>query len=230
MVLFRAVFCAFYFVFLTCSSAFGETWRIASLEWPPYSGSKLAGSGTAVEALRSILKDQQITLVVDFMPWPRAKTVAATEDYVGYFPAWPEEVLSGFEPSLPITTSQIGIIQHKNKQIAWTDLRDLFDNHKVGFVTSYVYPQAIQDLISEVYGQNSGEENEHDLARTLAAGRVDVAVTDPNVMMFVANELSLEGIEPNSRVLHQHPLVLAVAKKGNYQERIRVLNSAITAK
>ncbi|MEP1930410.1 MAG: hypothetical protein ABJJ37_03945 [Roseibium sp.] len=221
---------AFILILFGATSSTSEAWKIASLEWPPYSGSKLDRNGTAIDELRSALKQLDIELEVDFMPWTRAKAVASSEEYVGYFPAWPEEVVSGFEPTRPISLSEVGIVQRAGVDIVWSDLLDLFNSYRIGFVRNYVYPDSIQELIDRHYGQDQGSENEHDLARTLAAGRIDIALTDPAVLFHVADELSLSGINPTPIILHKHPLVLAMNKREGYQRRLRRLNAVVTMK
>jgi polar amino acid transport system substrate-binding protein len=205
-----------------------ETWRITSLEWPPYSGSNLKGGGKAIEALRIALKKAEIELEVDFMPWTRAQSVAAFPQYIGYFPAWPEEVREGFAASDPVDLSLVGVLQRKGLSATWSTIEELFQKYRVGFVKSYVYPADLQRQIYQNYDPEDGAENEHDLARVLDAGRVDVALTDPKVMMHVAKELSLKGIDNNAKILQQHPLVLALSMKEGYEEKRILLNSLLS--
>lgn len=205
-----------------------ETWRIASLEWPPYSGSALQDGGLAVQALRAALGRADIDLVVDYMPWTRAHAIAKSPAYVGYFPAWPEEVLEGFAPSLPVSQSVVGAVMNADADLNWSNVEDLFDRHRIGFVGSYVYPIEIQREILEHYQVEDGAENEHDLARVLAAGRVDVVLTDPNVLRFVAAELSIKSRDYKVHVFHEHPLVMAFTKRAGFAEKRDLLNNLLT--
>lgn len=214
---------------LSCNSSFSvaETWRITSLEWPPYSGANLKGGGKAIVALRAALKNAEIDLEVDFMPWTRAQSVASSPEYVGYFPAWPEEVKEGFAASAPVDLSLVGVLQRKGTDTNWTSIEELFLKYRVGFVRSYVYPAELQRQIYQSYDPEDGAEDEHDLARVLDAGRVDVALTDPMVMMHVAEELSLTEIDGKAKILQQHPLVLALSKKEGYEEKRQLLNKLL---
>lgn len=207
--------------------AWAETWRIASLEWPPYAGSSLTDGGAAISALRKALENADIRLEVDYMPWTRAQAVAQTANYVGYFPAWPEEVLDGFVASAPVSLSLVGVMQREYTTASWTTIEEMFQNYRVGFVRSYVYPAALQRQIYHYYDPEDGAENEHDLARVLAAGRVDFALTDPAVMLHVAEELSLRGIDKNAKILQKHPLVMAISMKSGHEAKLELINKLL---
>lgn len=223
----RIVLCLYLLMSLGNLPARAETWRIASLEWPPYAGADLEGGGTAIQDLRKLLIRAGIDLEVDFMPWPRAKTLAGTAAYIGYYPAWPEEVQDNFAFSNAVSMSAIGIIWNRDDTPDWTSLAHLFDTNRVGFIRSYRYPVEFQTLITKHYGVKGGVENESDLVRVLAAGRVDIALTDPTVLHTVAEKLSLGGIPTKSEILKRHPLVLALEKTDGYEARLEMLNRLI---
>jgi len=205
-----------------------ETWRIASIEWPPYAGSTLKDGGLAIRDLQLLLNREGVELAVDYMPWTRALTVARSADYVGYFPAWPEEVQAGFAASNTISQSVVGAVMLAGASHDWSSLDDLFDHHRVGFVGSYVYPVEIQKQILEHYQVEDGAENEQDLARVLAAGRVDVAVTDPDVLQHVAAQLSITDKPFKVRVFHQHPLVMAFTMHPGFEKKRALLNRLLS--
>ena len=223
------IFVSFVLLFgLFTSPLRAETWRIASIEWPPYAGSTLKDGGIAIRDLQLLLKRVDVDLVVDYMPWTRALTVARSAAYVGYFPAWPEEVQTGFAPSQAISQSVVGAVMLAGASHDWASLEDLFDRHRVGFVGSYVYPIDIQKEILEHYQVEDGAENEQDLARVLAAGRVDVALTDPGVLQHVAAQFSITDKPFKVRVFHQHPLVLAFTKHKGFEARRDLLNRLLS--
>ncbi|MES0808951.1 hypothetical protein ABLO27_05680 [Roseibium sp. SCPC15] len=228
MVLFRTLASLMTLTSVSLDPAKAETWKIAAPEWPPYASATLAKNGKAIAALRNALAKAGIDLKVEFMPWTRAQTVAGSPDYTGYFPAWPEEVLDGFTASDPVAWSMVGIAQRSDTTIEWSTLEDLFLNYRVGFVKTYVYPSDMQRQIYRYYDPDDGAENEQDLARVLAAGRVDVALTDPIVMLHTAQDLSLDGIDETVTILQRHPLVLAFTKHGNYEDKLRLLNGLLS--
>lgn len=89
-----------------------EEWKITSLDWEPYSSSTMASQGNIIQKLRNLLKTEGIDLIVEFYPWKRSKFLAKKEGYVGYFPAWPEEVdPCCFFASPPIGLSEIAVMK-----------------------------------------------------------------------------------------------------------------------
>lgn len=217
-------FCAISFAAATASA---ETWKIASPEWPPYAGAHLPENGRAIEKLRSILSNAGITLVVEFMPWSRAQTIAASAGYVGYFPAREQDVCEEFATTHPVTFSKVGVVKREETTLEWSGLDVLFENYRIGFVASHVYPPEIQRQIYLHYQPEDGTVNEEDLARILAAGRVEAALADPEVLFHITKRLSLNGIDPNPRVLERLPLVLALVKSEGYERRMNLLNELL---
>lgn len=207
--------------------AHAETWKIASLEWPPYSSSSLSNQGTAISRLRSLLARAGISLEVEFVPWTRARTISASEDFVGYFPAWPSEVGEGFVSTKTVAFSRVGIVKRVESSLFWTTVEDLFAKYRIGFVRNHVYPADLQRLIYQHYQPEDGTENEEDLARILVAGRIDAALTDPEVILHLADKLSLNGIDKSTGILQIQPLSLAIHRSSGYEERLDLLNELI---
>lgn len=227
MARFAAIVCFLLAVVVFASKVKAETWRLTALHWPPYSSPALKGGGSAIAALRKALDKIGITLKVDYMSFPRAQALAETNDYVGYFPAWPEEIRKGFSGSRPIFMSQIGVVHRAGTPVIWKDAADLFLNHRIGFVRSFVYPDLIQNEINERYTQLAGADNEQDLVRMLAANRIDAAITDPNVMLHVAADLNINGLVAAKRVLFRKPLVVAFSGSNQNDMRKKRLNKAL---
>lgn len=227
MVLFRHSICLIFVLAFQLAAAKADTWRVAALEWPPYASPDLPEGGTAVAALRRILETGGIELQVEYMPWPRAQALARSGSYVGYFPAWPEEVKTGFLGSKPLIQSYVGVVQMKQTPVSWTSLNDLFKKYRVGFVSNYVYPKDIQILIDRNKLFEAGCDNERDLTRKMAAGRLDLAITDPNVMLYFARELGIESLEANPKLITRKPLVLALPNQPASKARHQLLNELI---
>jgi len=142
------------------SSLTEETWKIASLNWEPYSGAEMRTQGNSVQKLRILLKKEKINLIVEFYPWKRAQIIAKNKEYVGYFPAWPEEVYEGFTASPAVDWSEIGIMQHLGSNLRFESVDDLFKNYIVGIVQTYAYPKAIDDAIKKYPNHTEKTPNE----------------------------------------------------------------------
>jgi len=186
-----------------------ETWRITSLAWEPYSGSDIPKQGSSIDILRELLKQEGIELIVEFYPWKRAQMLAAKTGYVGYFPAWPEEVAEGFTASPAIDWSSIGVLKRSNQAISFDSINTLYEKYKVGTVSTYAYPKKITDAMM-LFPQNvSGAPHEEALLKKLSTARTDVAITDPTVMMYLAGKYEITNVEPIEPILMKKQLVLA---------------------
>ncbi|MDX1757089.1 MAG: hypothetical protein R3175_13590 [Marinobacter sp.] len=204
-----------------------ETWKITSLEWPPYSGQDLPGQGTAIAELRGVLAAEGIDLEVRFFPWERAKRAAARPEYVGYFPAWPEEVRAGFIGSRPVQDSIVGVLYRIDQPVRWSSIMELFETHRVGLVQSYVYPDLITRAAQEYPDNVNLAPHEISLMRMLASGRMDVAITDPCVTLYIARRHGITNIQASSRPISIKPLVVAFHARTENLARIEFLNALL---
>lgn len=209
------------------TSTLAETWKITSLEWPPYSGQSLEGGGTAVMALRTLLRKKDIDLVVEFYPWKRAKSYARDSDYVGYFPAWPQGIDEGFVASPTIQKSEVGILYLEGNAPVWGDVHSLFEKYKVGLINTYSYPENIQNAYNS-YKQNTDfSPDEESLIKMLTVGRMDVAITDPKVMLYHANLMGISNIKVSEKIFEKIPLLLSFRNEDDNQTKIELLKSLI---
>jgi polar amino acid transport system substrate-binding protein len=171
--------------------------------------------------LRKKLEGAGVRLEVEFLPWARSKKVAQGDGYVGYCPAWPEEVDPGFFASVPIGYSEVAVIAGRG-DVRFSTLEEVFKSLRVGLVESYVYPKEIQRL-AKVHSQNvSFVQDEDILAKMLYRGRFDVVLTDPAVVRFVAGKLGLSAPVVLS-VVERKPLVLALKNNENGKRQAELL-------
>lgn len=170
------------------------------------------------------MKRKGIDLIVEFYPWKRAKFVAKMEGYVGYFPAWPEEIEKGFKASPPVDWSEIAIMKRKNAHINYETISDLFKKYDVGVVQTYSYPEVIEKAIHKFPNHTDSAPEESSLLLKLSYGRHPVAITDPNVMLYLAKEKSISNIE-TAEVITTKQLVVALKKCTETQDRIKILNN-----
>ncbi|MDD9302031.1 MAG: hypothetical protein HUK40_06665 [Desulfobacter sp.] len=204
-----------------------ETWKLTSLDWQPYAGTEMANQGNSIQKLRILLEKQGITLVVEYYPWKRAQFLARKPEYVGYFPAWPEEVAEDFVASPPIDWSVLGYIKEKHSRVEFNTVQELFKNYTVGIVFTYVYPQAVQKAMTAYPEHTDKSPDEVSLLRKLSLGRFQVALTDPKVMMYLAEKEKISNIEPMTKRLEKKPLVIAFRKGADNQKRITLLESVL---
>ncbi len=63
--------------------------------------------------------------------------------------------------------------------------------------------------------------------KKLSTGRFDVALTDPNVMMYLAKKAGITSLEPMKKDMGNKPLVISIRKGADNQKRIDLLNKIL---
>ena len=150
-----------------------ETWKIASLKWGPYAEPELPDQGSSIQKLRELLKKENITLIVEFYPWTRAKKlVESNSDYVGIFPAWPEDVFDGAIISPAVDWSEISILKVSEHEVNFDTIDELFEKYSVGIVRTYKYPKVIDDAIRKYPHHVESALNELSLLKKLLVAEV----------------------------------------------------------
>jgi len=204
-----------------------EIWKIASLDWQPYSGSDMASEGNSIQKLRELLEKEGVTLKVDFFPWLRAKNKATKKDYIGYFPAWPEEVDKGFVASPAVDWSEVSILAQAENNVSFENIDDLFKKYKVGIVQTYVYPKVIDDAMHKYPDHVDRAPDEVSLLRKLSGGRHPVAITDPNVMLYLAAKEGISNVVAIDKIVIKKELVLAFRDDAENKSRIELLKKIL---
>jgi len=213
----------FLIMVFTSSSYAGDVWKIASLSWPPYADSEIEDQGSSIHKLRELLKKEDITLIVEFYPWQRAKKIVATDsEYVGIFPAWPEDSFDGAMISPAVDWSEISVLKHKEKMVTFESIEQLFKKYRVGVVGSYIYPKEISDAMRKHPQHVDAALNELMLLKKLFKGRDSAAITDPNVMFYLAEKEGISNIEIVSTI-GKKELVLAFRDDEMNRDRLKVL-------
>ncbi|MEH6345059.1 MAG: hypothetical protein V7785_08245 [Bermanella sp.] len=206
---------------------YAETWYITSLDWQPYSDSKAKDQGLSVKKLREILKTEGIDLIVEFYPWLRSQALAQNTKYVGYFPAWPEEVNKGFIASTPVGSSNIGLLANHQYSSPETDFKVLFKKNKICTVKTYVYPQIITQLLDINSHNKKSYLNEEAMVRALSNNLCTLAISDPKVMLFNAKKQGIKNLKVIQSELLKKALVVSLRNQPDNYSKIKRLNSAI---
>lgn len=231
----RLFLCVLLILGATASMGFaygeGRVWRIASLQWQPYSGSDLEGEGRSIEALRHLLASSNIELQVDFFPWKRAKDYARSKDYIGYFPAWPDEVDSGFVPSPAVDWSWISVIHHKEIAVTHKSLSHLFRDYRVAIISSYTYPKEIY-IAAKAYPEHTFSiSDEYSMLMMLSHQHIDIGITDGDVVRYYADKLGVSNVGTAFHLM-RIPLVIALRDTPDNQQVINeitvMLNSELS--
>lgn len=200
-----------FLIFLLPSLGQAETWKIATLEWPPYVCSRCYKNGAAAHALREELSKQGITIEFVFYPWVQAQKRGGSKTFVGFFPAWQEEIPEGFMGSIPLFESPVVIVERKDRAIKWSKLADL-KGKVFGVTEGYGYTKEFNKLVSEGTILVRPFINEDTVIRKLEAGSIDAVLMDLNVAEFYLEKMTSKEkskIQINKQVLEYKKLYLA---------------------
>lgn len=200
--------------------------RLTSVDWPPFSGPQLPNQGLSTAIVERTLTRAGLALMVEFLPWQRAViTGLKTADISGYFPEYRTATSqSRCLLSAAIGSSPLGLAERVNAPVNWRSLTDL-TGLRIGTVRGYVNTDAFDQAAA--VGQISVEPAVDDATnlRKLAAGRLDMAVIDANVLAYLlASEPDLRLIRDqlrfNARLLEDKSLHVCF-RPGEEGEKLR---------
>jgi len=159
--------------------------RLATLEWPPYTGLLLPQDGLSTRITSVLAKAAGYRLLSASFAW--AETVEKGEkdpSYDGYFPVYySSQRDKNCYLSQPIGSSFLGLATLKNAPINWTQLSEL-TAYRLGVVEGYAngaeFDAAVKDKSQPVETAASDALN----LRKLLDGKVRGIVIDKNVLAY----------------------------------------------
>lgn len=171
-------------VLLAADSAFArETVRLATLEWPPYTGERLANQGASAAVVKAAFTAAGLDAEFHFYPWTRAVMVARNNPaFVGYFPEYHAEGIEReFIFSSAIGEGPLGFVELADRPVRWETLKDL-RGIRIGAVQDYVNTEEFDRMAAS--GELTVEYVTDDITniRKVLAGRIRLAVIDKNVL------------------------------------------------
>ncbi|WP_462147757.1 hypothetical protein [Pseudoalteromonas gelatinilytica] len=215
--------------FAAADSSYQETWKITSLEAPPYASSTMANGGDAIALLRDTLAKKSINLEVEYLPWQDAIKKAQLTGYLGYYPAWPSEMMPGFVASPTILNSQLAVITTQSNPQDFENIEQLFSENKVGVVEPYIYPDVVEKVIQSYAGSIVQTANDEELFHLMQTKQINFAITAPKVLNYFAEQQNL----PEPKIVSQFtdfPLVIGIRNDAENKAKIALLNDFFAAK
>jgi polar amino acid transport system substrate-binding protein len=185
-----------------------QVMHLASLEWLPYVGPRLAGDGLAGTIAAAAAKQFSYTVRVDYFPWKRAMQVGGEEaGYAGYFPAYytPQRARSCYF-SAPMGNSTVGLAYLKSEPLQWQQASDLA-GMRIGVVAGYSNGKEFDALAEQGKLELDASPGDAINLRKLLAGRVRVVVIDKSVLRYLL--LTDSTLFPERDRIAFHPNVLA---------------------
>ncbi len=202
-----------------------EVWKITTLEWPPFSCSNCPEGGAGVKVLRDILKEQGYTVKFEFLPWTRAIETAKQNDYIGYYPAWPNDVIEGFVKSEVVFRSPIGFLENTKKPLGnWNKLSDL-KGKTIGIVQDYGYTDEFLALVKSKAITGDVVTSPDTNIKKLIGNRIQGTIIDRNVATYYIStdfKKHASSLRMQDKNIANMDLVLAVQKS-----KLAKVNAAI---
>ncbi|MDX8398902.1 MAG: ABC transporter substrate-binding protein [Gallionellaceae bacterium] len=215
---------------MSLPSLAAETWKVTSLEWPPFTGKSLPEGGAGTAVLRAALKAEGIELKVEFYQWARALMMAKNPAYVGVFPVWPEEVEEGFTPSPVLFKSPVGLVELKNKPLKWNTLEDL-KGKNIGTVQGYGNTIEFMTLIKNGTIKTQVVPDDITNIKKVAGGRIDGAFIDlNNLEYFFKNDAKhiATKLQANKKVIGSKALLLSINNSFPNKQSTAILNRGLS--
>lgn len=207
-----------------------QTWKITSLDWPPFSGKNLPEGGAGIAVLRAALKAEGIDLQVEFYPWTRAIVTSKKDaSYAGFYPSWPEDVPADYTPSVVLFESPVGLVEPVDKPLRWNKLEDLAGK-SIGTVQDYGNTPEFMALVNSGAIRTQIAINDLTNVRKVAAGRMDAAFIDLNNLdYFLRHEAKdiAHKVQANKKAIGNKQLVLAINNKFNDRRAAAILKSGV---
>ena len=196
-----------------------EPLRLASLDWPPYTGHQLEQQGETAVLLRQVFAAMQQEVQTEFLPWSRA--IRASEKtgglYAGYFPEYqthnPKFILSD-----SLGVSELGFVEAKAKPLGQLSVAVLA-KFQLGVVQDYVNLTVVDQMIDrgQLTPQLAFSDRQNIL--TVALGRLDLAVIDRRVLVYLlehdaeVKRLATDKVQFNASLTELKTLHLALRRE-----------------
>lgn len=188
---------------------------VSTLEWPPYTSSKLPKGGATTEVIRQAFAAIDQELGVEYLPWKRAISAAKTKPtVVAYFPGYHCRHVEGFVASEPIGNGPLGFAENSLAPVTWKSIDDLGEQKlKVGTVLGYTNTDEFDKKAGTGWVRAIPAADDVTNLRKLSRQRIDLAVIDKLVLSyFLATDSSLleaaELLRFNPRALENKTLYL----------------------
>lgn len=172
-----------------------RTITLATLDWPPYTGSDLPKLGATTEVVRQAFKAAGMEIDLRFLPWKRAIAQADAGAAAAYYPGYHCEHKEGFTASNPIGEGPLGLAEHADAPISWKSIDDLGEQKlKIGTVRGYANTEEFDKKSGTGWVRAIPANDDVTNLKKLLRRRIDAAVIDKFVLSYlVKTEPSLKS-------------------------------------
>jgi polar amino acid transport system substrate-binding protein len=165
-----------------------KTIRLATSEWPPYTGEDLKDKGAHSLIVKEAFSAMGYTLETDVFPWKRTIDNAKNSpDYIGYFTVYYDDSLTeDFYFSDPIGSAPLGFVERKDNPIKWNNYDDL-EKYEIGVTYGYFStPEFNKRTANGLIKTQVVNDDVYDIKKVIA-GRITAGVIDPNLLNYYIN-------------------------------------------
>lgn len=162
--------------------------KMATVDWPPYFSKKLKGQGLIVRLIEESLKVKGHSLVVNYMPWKRAMSLAErgkkAHALLGCFYTKEREKIYNF--SKEISSAAFHFLISKKKFVDRVSSPAQLKNLQLGKVRGYAMSEKLTNF--KGLGQIKEVNKLTQLFGMVERGKVDVILENPLVARFEFNK------------------------------------------
>jgi polar amino acid transport system substrate-binding protein len=207
--------------------------KLASLDWPPFSGETLDGQGTNTKLVKAAFKSVGYSVSVEFFPWSRTVYMARHNPaFIGYFPEYHAASVAGnFIFSESIGKSPIGFVERVSAPVVWNTLDDL-RGLTIGTVQDYVNTEEFDRMAAA--GELKVELAKNDLTnvRKVLGGRIPLAVIDKNVLDYLLATVpdltaKRSALQFNKKQLEDKDLYVCFRKGQEGEKMVKIFNEGL---
>lgn len=177
--------------------------RLATLEWPPFTGLLLPKEGVSTYIATTVAKAAGFRLLSASFEWTKAvENGEKSTEFEGYFPEYySKEREAACHLSQSIGTSLLGLATLKRTPIKWSKLSDL-QAYRLGVVDGYLNGDELDTAIKEKRQPvEVGSSDAVNIAK-LRAGQIRAIVVDKNVLDYTLYKLK----DSNTVSFNPHPI------------------------
>ena len=169
-------------LFLSFSVAKSELIKMTTLDWPPFYGKNLENGGFFTALTSEVLKVQNHSLKVDFLPWARALSKGKQGKYHAVLGCW---YTKEREKHFIFSKTNVDSTPHFLALPDSTIKIEKFDNlhgHRIGLIRGYAVSPQLKEALSTKKVRKI-EASSHDaLYRLLQVERIDLVLENSTVM------------------------------------------------
>lgn len=180
------------------SGAGAATIQLATNPWLPIQGPSMRDGGPSVALMKAAANAVGHTVEVRFVPWKRAKAMAASGEADGLLAAWYTEARAErYVYTQPYYSMRVGLIGHKNLGIQRYETLAQIGEHTIGVLEGWGYPEQFRtapELTKTSYAEPA------DAAQALIDGEVDLVAMVESVF---SHHAEAAAADPEAfRLLH----------------------------